>query len=497
MARKVLISFLGTGIPKSKDKNEFRQSREYQPVNYHLRKEDNENIEIGEYSFVGAALRDYYKMDMKKDTIILIGSIHSMWEEIYKTFVPQNEYDVEDHVAIGCFCDTANSTYELTSFDAYKQKIEKALGKKFHVVLIKYGVDEKEIQENLQIILGIQKYLNPGDEVIVDVTHSFRSLPIYIMQLLIFLKNVKNVNISKIYYGMFEMKNELGYAPIVDLSSILSVNDWIIGAYNFKEFGNTYKIADLLERENNEQYKSVIEPLRKFAEVKNLNYISDFKSQIQGLLQLGREENVPELGKMVVTPIMKDFFNDFKDVTNYSTFQYRMAKWHNDHYNYGYALMLLVEACVTYCCEELNIDYNNFNQRELTKKALILPDDQRNKKDVIERRIELINAFSSESEDVFDNFVLGSPTEERIPRHRDSNYLDLKSLKKIANGEKSSKGENKEYYGNGFKTQNANRNLIAHNGEGKKTYKTIISELKYGIEFLKTFLEMKNVKQEF
>ena len=501
MAKKVLISFLGTG--KFADKSK----REYSPVNYHLGDKD-----LGNYSFVGAALKDHFKIDKEKDVIILIGSMHSMWEEIYKTFTPEDEFDEDTHVNIGVFCDDANSQTKLDSFE-YKETIEKSLGKKSHIVLIKYGANAEEIQENLKIILGIQNFLDSGDELIVDITHSFRSMPIYIMQLLIFLKNIKDISISHIYYGMFEMTAELKYSPIVDLSSILSVNDWIVGAYNFQQFGNTYKIAELLEKENNEKYKDIIEPLRQFAEVKNLNYISDFKSQIQGLLPLRNKDKMPELGQLVVTPIMKDFLNDFQGINNqeinYSTFQYRMAKWHNEHHNYGYALMLLVEACVTYCCELTDVDYNSFNDRKLVRQALIYQynpqeEAENNKKEkgqgiseIKRKRIELIKAFSggvigdNPEEYYFDSFVLGVDNNRKGEKKNSSKYrgyLDYKNLNNIQEG-KAVKSVNRDCYGNGFKNLNTNRNTVAHNKENEKSYKTIISELKESIEFLKQFLD--------
>lgn len=364
---KVLISFLGTGRLVDKSK------RVYDPVNYHLGDKD-----LGEYSFVGAAIKDFHEIDREKDKIIIIGSIHSMWEEIYKIFAPVNEFDPDTHVKIGVFCDDANSKTPLDSFE-YKNVISNALGNNSQVVLIKYGYNEQEIQDNLRIILGIQQFLMPGDELIVDVTHSFRSLPIYIMQLLIFLKNIKKVKISKIYYGMFEMRTELGYAPIVDLSSILSVNDWIIGAYNFIEFGNTYKIAELLQNDHSGNYEVIANTAKKFADVKNLNCIKEFRSRLSSLSPLCNKDNLPELGKEVIAPVMEKFTKRFPPNLKQSVFQFRMADWHYSHHNYGYALTLIVEAIVTYCCEiyfagtgtkELETLIKNKETRDLIKDAL-------------------------------------------------------------------------------------------------------------------------------
>ena len=47
--------------------------------------------------------------------------------------------------------------------------------------LTKYGINEKQLKENYAIIKGIENKLkrNVKYEVAFDITHSFRSLPIY------------------------------------------------------------------------------------------------------------------------------------------------------------------------------------------------------------------------------------------------------------------------------------------------------------------------------
>lgn len=145
-------------------------------------------------------------------------------------------------------------------------------------------MNEEEINENINIILQLNQLLSTGDELIVDVTHSFRSLPITIMNLLLYLRNVssKNIKISHIYYGMIEMSKEYGYAPIVDLKKILKLNDWIVGAMAFKQYGNAYQIAGLIQQEDTD----VTNRLKHFSDVMNLNHLYAISQETQSLRAL-------------------------------------------------------------------------------------------------------------------------------------------------------------------------------------------------------------------
>jgi len=338
MARKVLISFLGTGVYESKEK------RTYRTTNYHLGNED-----LGEYPFMSAALKKHYGID----TTLLIGTTHSMWEEVYRWYTaeatpPCTDEDVYLNIADACEKANHNSPLAIPHRDA----IEKALGKDSKVVLIKYGLDEKEIRENINIILALQEHLQKNDELIVDVTHSFRSLPMYMMNLLIYLKNVsnKNISISHIHYGMFEVKEELGFVPIIDLKTTMDVNDWMIGAYSFSQFGNAYTIARLMKEEN----KSVTTLLTEFSDLMNLNYLFAIQNIAQRLSAIRKMEYNTMLPQLIINPIVNDFVEKFNvhDERKHALFQLKVARWQLNHKKYALALISSIEAMVTYVCEQ-------------------------------------------------------------------------------------------------------------------------------------------------
>jgi len=380
MGRKVLISFLGTG-PNNKTKQ--RQERQYRPANYVFKDFNTDTIskeDAFETSFVADALVKKYDID----SIILLGTVHSMWERVYEVFCENKNLPVDDayYCNLADHCDNADHRSELSI--PSPEKIEKVLGESSHILLLKYGLNDAEIAYNTQVILGIEKLLQKGDELYLDITHSFRSLPIYLMNCLIFLNNVskKQVSIKSISYGMLDVsteyptgkKNDKGdfcefYTPVVDLKKLIEVQEWITGAYNFIEFGNAYKMAKLLEADKSANYKKAAKGLRKFADLKNLNRLSEFRKEIDSLKPLMNSEMLPPIGQLMIPDIIDSFTKRFSaNLTDY-TYKYRMAEWHEKHHNYGYAFINLVEAALSYCCE-LVPDSNVHLQQIMNSKSV-------------------------------------------------------------------------------------------------------------------------------
>ena len=367
MARKVLISFLGTGAPRIEG-DSIRPMREYRTADYRI----GETSYKG-YSFMSAALARHYAID----TMLMVGTVHSMWEELYRWFYDaKNDFKVEDseqsyniYKEIGDYCETANhkSALELP----HRQEIEQVMGGNSKVVLIKYGIDDQEIRENINNILKLQEYLNPNDELIVDITHSFRSLPIFVMNLLIYLQNVspKKITISHVHYGMNEANREFGYSPVVDLKSMMDVQEWITGAYAFSMFGNSYKISQLLEKEN----KEVAPILRDFSDAMNLNYLYPMQAETQKLSGIKNKEYQTDLPKLIISPIINQYIDTFKvtrEKHRQSLFQLKLADWQFRHKKFSQAYLTSNDALISFVCESNNIPWDDFDSRERAKNAL-------------------------------------------------------------------------------------------------------------------------------
>ena len=138
----------------------------------------------------------------------LIGTPQSIWENVYDSFSgPSNNVDIATEIYDHCSKADRNSPLSIP----HKDDIEAVLGNGSKVILVHYGLNEKEIKDNIENVLGIVNDVEIGDEIIVDITHSFRSLPLIIMTLLFYLKTVYNpkVNISHIFPVNIQIKLDL------------------------------------------------------------------------------------------------------------------------------------------------------------------------------------------------------------------------------------------------------------------------------------------------
>lgn len=353
---RILISFIGTG-PKDQSKN--REEREYKTATY--RYGDKEETT----EFVALAMKKFFN----PDKIFLIGTPHSMWEEVYNSF--SEKTDDETWEAIFNWCDSSNYLTPITGLP-YKEKIEKAMGDGSKVFLVRYGIDESQLKENINTVLGIREYLNNGDEIIVDITHSFRSLPLLIMQLILYLKQVESpkVRVSHVLYGMLDISNELHYTPIVDISKIIDISDWISGAYSFKNTGSAMKVYDLIKNSD----KATATMLKKFSDLLSLNALGQLQTQVQEMRSLNAGKYKSKLEELAIQPTIDEFTKKFKNADTPYIFQYKLAEWQYCKMNYLAAYTTLAEFIVTLVCCQERLQWDNLAQREEAKDRLIKKD---------------------------------------------------------------------------------------------------------------------------
>lgn len=357
---KILISFIGTGRSTLPDGS---AEREYRKAKYKLGDEEVET------SFVAYALKQF----IKPDKIFLIGTPHSIWEEVYRAFSDEPDDDVWAELFERC--EKANMDTPVEDMP-HKQAVEEAIGKGSKIFPIRYGINEAQIQENIDIILGLRAYLEDGDEIVVDITHSFRSLPLLIMQLLLYLKQINSpkVTVSHVYYGMLDIIGDLHYAPVVDISSMIRLSDWITGAFTFKLNGSSAQATKLLKEEGGMSAASL---LGKFSNVLSLNDMGQLQQQVQELSSI---KYPSEMARLALEPTVTDFIKRFKNLSP-SEFQYRLAAWHFANGNYLAAYNDMVECIITKACEETpGFDWLNIKDRESVRnvykaKDNIKPDD--------------------------------------------------------------------------------------------------------------------------
>jgi len=99
--------------------------------------------------------------------------------------------------------------------------------------------------------------LQVNDEVYLDITHGFRTLPMLLTVLLDYAKALKNIQVKKICYGALETLGNIRalekkyphptdrQVPILDLTSFSIVQDWTAAAADFKKYGKIQQLKSL------------------------------------------------------------------------------------------------------------------------------------------------------------------------------------------------------------------------------------------------------------
>jgi len=100
--------------------------------------------------------------------------------------------------------------------------------------------------------------LNQGDEVIFDITHAFRSIPMLAIVVLNYAKVMKDITLQGIYYGAFEVLGSPHAAqkippderrvPIFDLTAFDVLMDWTLAIDRFLGAGDAVPACSLARR---------------------------------------------------------------------------------------------------------------------------------------------------------------------------------------------------------------------------------------------------------
>ena len=114
------------------------------------------------------------------------------------------------------------------------------------------GNSEDEIWD---IFRKVFDSIEEGDEILFDITHAFRSIPMLAIILLHYARVMKNVTLTGVYYGALqslgsineirEMRTEDRNAPIFDLTPFVSLMLWTDAIDDFLRYGDAERVSEL------------------------------------------------------------------------------------------------------------------------------------------------------------------------------------------------------------------------------------------------------------
>ena len=364
---KILITSIGTG-------NYDREAKmpNYRPANYYL----GGSEKVVSSAYVYDALYELYGFDK----LILVGTCGSQWYALYEhlyqpdsKITPATPLDEDYTYRLLELFDKDNKRLgDVSEMRRELEPLKEAMGGIcVEIVVLRYGLNDGEHLENFELLSQIAKYVDDGDALSFDITHSFRSLAMYELLAVSYIKDTKkNVSLDFVSYGMFDFANENNkLSPIVNLSILVNMTEWIKAAEEYRQNGTTALLAELLETDSlglpiSKEEKKVLRRLG--GDVILTHDFKEFRNLIKNCVNATKEINGVSRQNVAFDFIFRDMAKRFGDwLDDDMSLHTELAKWHYEKKRYIQAAITIIEATIDYCARLARIDKEQVRGRML------------------------------------------------------------------------------------------------------------------------------------
>lgn len=329
------------------------------------------NGRIYESPFVADALINQYR----PDHILVVGTVKSAWSSFFARFFDASD---KSRKIMELYNQEQNNglieSKDSKRLAAFEEKIRSIIPKnlKIHgktvgldIKLLAYGIDQEELLFDFRELskkwMSLLEVSEAKDiDIAFDITHSFRSMPLYNVVILNYLMKTseKNITLSHVYYGNLDTANENnGIAEVVDLKEIPYFLSLTEGISEFNNSGNSSKIVEEIREvdpvmaDKLEAFDWAVQTSRLLSLV---DAVKDIKKEIDTRDKSSEFHAVYEMLRLV---LVKNFPSDEEltklddvdsNITAYAYIQRRIGLWHLRHGRYGQALVTADESLRSY-----------------------------------------------------------------------------------------------------------------------------------------------------
>lgn len=232
----------------------------------------------------------------------------------------------------------------------------------------KEGFSEQQIWENFQKIYDC---LEADDELWLDITNAFRSIPLFASVLLNYARFLKNTRLKAVYYGAFDaigpaydIETRLPdptdrIVPLLNIASVIELQEWTNAANDFLTHGNAKELAGRSAHLGYHDLSHALsEVTEAFAVVRGSKVVQGdiFENLQQTLQQLSLTTPIP-----VLPPILEKVAQAFRHFELDAVHNgFLAAQWCYEHQLYQQGITLLRETIVTLICQEAGLPENDY-----------------------------------------------------------------------------------------------------------------------------------------
>ena len=224
--------------------------------------------------------------------------------------------------------------------------------------------------------------LQEGDELYIDITHSFRYLPMLLLVLCNYAKFLKQTKVVHISYGNYEPNATVH--PLVDLMPLVEVQNWTLAASDFLRNGRTSSFAELVSeriqpilratRGQDEDARALRQFINRLEPLSQSLTTVRGKAIIDGGIFRDLNDSAQNLGNTLIPAMdplidkIKDSFSSFAPTVNIKN-GFEAARWCYDKQLYQQSITILQETLKGYTAAQAGYPCDEKLYQDLAKDA--------------------------------------------------------------------------------------------------------------------------------
>lgn len=350
--------------------------------------------------FFGMALRER----LKPQKLLLIGTAGSMWDVF---FIDQSEQH-EQHILMLKEA-VKQQRVDEEMLRPFIPELKKCLGCDVEFLIIDYARDEAA---QVKLLLDIAAHLADNEHISIDVTHSFRHLPMLALVAARYLYTVKDITTDNIYYGALDMTKKDGITPVIRLEGLLKMLEWTDALASYDKDGDYYPFAELYQTEGLDEAATL---LRKAAFSERTNQISNACDPLQQFRSLKADSIISSL----FTPELRKR-TAWVEKKHYADQQLQMAEHHLSKYDYLRTCLFAQEAMISYLVHQQYGENKNNKDYKIRRKIQIKLNKRIRKKESDEPNDELKPVGENENNKGYNTRKKNQEKQNKRIRKKDS-----------------------------------------------------------------------------
>ena len=300
-----------------------------------------------EVPFFGMGLQEY----VKPQKLVLAGTAGSMWDVFF------DHQQTDDENILTLVEAVANESVTSEMLNVHEQRLSEKFGIPVQCLLISYARDK---DEQIAILNTLAHAVEPGDSIILDVTHGFRHLPMLALVAARYLAHMRKVTVQELYYGALEMTApDTKETPVLRLGAMLEMLDWVEALATYDQSGNYGVFSELLKNDGMDPQRADL--LLQAAYFERCSNPVQARQALTGVLNPVREHQgaMGSLFRDTLTERISWFRSGSR-----ATWELSLADSYLERQDYLRAITYMCEAYISRLTEEFGGDVNKFEDRD-------------------------------------------------------------------------------------------------------------------------------------